>query len=732
MSIFNRGFVGLMIYIIIISCNLLMLKCCEDFKISNTQSILNGYELLSIKQLNDPAIKAQLIHQYNQQQGISVGISWTPGINCLVTSIANDDNGLSVNNETIYLFFGNSALFTASLTANDIHRIGTVGERKFLYDFGEFTSARCVLDNNPGIFGKNCDINNKVILTKPGIYKYQYTSNEEWIDPNDKGNHAKYHIEFTISNFTCYNPTLTVKTSNQDYDLGDENLVVTYIFGNESDSMAQIISCNGRSGDPFCLANAKPGDTCGILGSGVIALCDRDYSCPQYYTPTNEWVNGNSYGFVISNGIEVNNLFCRWAMNIEVTLSCATKSQIVGCNNKEYVTNSYTSTENNAEYLISYLMEIECFNPRITLRTQTSGYDNSNGKYISLYYDSANPTLIGRCGYNNSNFCNVNNGSICNDNIGQTNTCYLSASCFYEYTMPTFPVESYQLFRIVNGPNVASQQSCENTMQISITLACRDAVTPLFFTNEPTLTPTIYPTINPSLTPSKTPTNSPTTQTELPTIITITPSDLPTTMPTLTPTAIPTNAPTNVPTKETIVPTEIPTKSPTIPPTDTSNQPSRTPTGIPTRIPTKSPTKVPSKTPTVKPSKSPTQSPLITSNNNGISNDNMASNSNSFQRLTNGALTALISISITCGLCCCLFSIIFSLYIGYKNNKTKNELNRMMSQKNNGLQGESQNDLQSMHSINKINELLSEVKILKNSLQTPGLNTDLNTNDAIE
>ena len=31
-----------------------------------------------------------------------------------------------------------------------------------MYDFDELTNAGCIINNNPGIFGKNCSVNNKV------------------------------------------------------------------------------------------------------------------------------------------------------------------------------------------------------------------------------------------------------------------------------------------------------------------------------------------------------------------------------------------------------------------------------------------------------------------------------------------------------------------------------------------------------------------------------------------
>ena len=547
-----------LLYILIISYKIWYLKCCEHFIIGNAQSTIAGFNLLSLQELNNPAIKASLIHQYNQLKGLRVSVSWNPGNTCLVTSTVNNYNGIKSDNKIIYLYYNSAAGKPSYVYSSSQYKIGDL-EGRFEYDFDELTNTSCIVNNNPGIFGKNCGVNRRLTLTKPGIYNYYYSSSQRYIS-SPYGAHAKYHIEFIISGFTCYNPTITVQTSNHDYAYTYEDLLVTYIYGKNSSEMTQVRRC-GRYHDTFCSSSVKPGGLCNVYGqTSSTTTCNRNYACPQYYTPTNEWSNGSTYGFVITNGIYVGLQGCSYSMNIEFILSCATNRETItnDASITSYVYNTYTvhatfthtnvknlglfaSAEANAQYLISYYASTTCVNPKITLRTQTGDYDNLNNEHMDLYYDSANPKLIKKCGYGSSNyyFCDVNNGNICNSNIGLSNTCYISASCVYEYSMTTFPAGTYQLFRIRNGAEVTTGHHCVNSMLIAITLACGSANTPLYTTDNPTehstsipsTSPTNIPTSKPTLTPiqtiypTSTPSNNPTfTLPTLPNISNITTS----------------------------------------------------------------------------------------------------------------------------------------------------------------------------------------------------------------
>ena len=323
------------IYGLIVSFNVLHLKCCEEFIIGNAGSTISGYNLLSLTKLNDPAIKASLIHQYNQLQGLTVRIRWRPGNNCLVTSNANNYHGIKSNDRVLYLHQYEGVLKTPSwITTNSLLKIGDLEGRK-KYDFGELTNTSCVINNsgifgNPGIFGKNCGANKRVILKKPGIYNYSYKSSvtSSSLFP---GAHAKYHIEFIIYGFTCYNPTITIKTSNHDYGHADTNkdILVTYIYGRNSSDMTQVTRC-GYGSNTFCLASSKPGDLCNHYGQKTnrFTYCSRLWSCPQYY--------GGTYGFVITNGVNVGLQVCYRSMNVGFVLSCATNKETI--NNDASVT----------------------------------------------------------------------------------------------------------------------------------------------------------------------------------------------------------------------------------------------------------------------------------------------------------------------------------------------------------------------------------------------------------
>ena len=323
------------IYGLIVSFNVLYLKCCDHFAIGNAQYPMREYNLLSLQQLNDPAIKASLIHQYNQLGGLYSRHSWSPGNTCLVTSTVNNYTGIKSNNKILHLYSNSGATKPSWVypgTWGNIHTIGDL-EGRFKYDFDELTNATCIMNNNPGIFGRNCNTNKEVVLTKPGIYNYYYTSLTRHLNDYDYGAHAKYHIKFIISGFTCYNPTITVKTGNHDYASTYRDLLVTYIYGKNSNEMTQVRRCGGDH-DKFCSSSIKPGGSCNINGltaSDGSSVCIRNYACPQYYTPTNEWINGSTYGFVISNGINVSVRGCTisYSMNIEFILSCATNRETI-------------------------------------------------------------------------------------------------------------------------------------------------------------------------------------------------------------------------------------------------------------------------------------------------------------------------------------------------------------------------------------------------------------------
>ena len=135
---------------------------------------------------------------------------------------------------------------------------------------------------------------------------------------------------------------------------------------------------------------------------------------------------------------------------------------------------TYSSQDNGAEYYVAYFLASSCLNPRITLRTQISDYDNSTNGTISLVYDSANPTIIKTCGYQNDLFCQPN-GGLCNIPTNNVN-CSISSACPYEYQADAFPSNTYQLFSVKNGASVTGNNSCGDAMNIQLTIACGSGI----------------------------------------------------------------------------------------------------------------------------------------------------------------------------------------------------------------------------------------------------------------
>ena len=303
---------------------------CENFVISNVEDTLSGYILLSLSQLNDPGIRAQLIHTYSELNGLRSRMTWTANISCLITS---SNNGININGIQQQTFVMDGHTSETSFTNGMLYKIGGLEGETNLDKQMYSESISCMVNNNPGIFGKNCDINDNVVVREPGIYRCSYTSNEamEVAFPDFiTGNHAKYYIQFDVINFTCFHPTITVKTAMMDYGeppVG-EDILVTYIYGNKSDELINIARCgSGIDGGRFCNANSKSGAICDIIGAND--ECGRNFSCPHYYSPSNAWDDGNTYGLVISNGIFVTQQSCQYSMDIEVILSCATQGQTI-------------------------------------------------------------------------------------------------------------------------------------------------------------------------------------------------------------------------------------------------------------------------------------------------------------------------------------------------------------------------------------------------------------------
>ena len=332
-------------FIIVLILCVIIVDSCEDFVLFNAQWTLPGYSLLTISQLNEPGIRALLIQTYNDLGGLrSVG-TWSTGNLCFSTSSA-------IGNGTIFLSIGGTH---QTVFGNDINihgwfntgliyqfRIGDTGStRTTLNDLATWTTDTCIrLASNPGIFGKNCGINNQQTLTKPGVYSYTYSSSE---GPGTyTSNRAKYRIRFTISGFTCYAPTITVKTFMGDYgnpsntNADAEEILTTYIFDvNNVSSIVEVDRC-GDTND-FCDSTSRPGSSCNIVGTQG-GNCSRYVSCPQYYTPVNSWPSGSIREFIVSNGADVHDLTANNCgtdtMNIEFILSCATELvQITNGNN---------------------------------------------------------------------------------------------------------------------------------------------------------------------------------------------------------------------------------------------------------------------------------------------------------------------------------------------------------------------------------------------------------------
>ena len=131
---------------------------------------------------------------------------------------------------------------------------------------------------------------------------------------------------------------------------------------------------------------------------------------------------------------------------------------------------TYSSGDNGAEYHVAYYLQSSCLNPRITLRTQIGDYNDLPDETISLVYDSANPLTIKTCGFENDLFCQPNGGP-CNIAISAT-TCYLGASCPYQYQGTTFPSNTYQLLSVKNGQQANRVAGCIGAMHIQLTIAC--------------------------------------------------------------------------------------------------------------------------------------------------------------------------------------------------------------------------------------------------------------------
>ena len=322
---------------------IVLLNSCEDFVLFNSQSTLPGYSLLTISQLNEPGIRALLIQTYNDLGGLRAAGSWTTGNICFSTSstIGNGNIFLSIGG-TQQTVFGNGVDINGVFNIGEIFQFRDDGStRTTLNDLTAWTTRTCAsFDDNPGIFGKNCGINNQQTITQPGVYSYTYSSNE---GPGTyTSNRAKYRIRFTISGFTCYAPTITVKTFMGDYgnpsntNADAEEILTTYIFDvSDVSSIVEVDRC-GDTND-FCDSTSRPGSSCniaGIQGTG----CSRYVSCPQYYTPVSSWSSGSVREFIVSNGAEVHDLAdnnCGTdTMNIEFILSCATELvQITNGNN---------------------------------------------------------------------------------------------------------------------------------------------------------------------------------------------------------------------------------------------------------------------------------------------------------------------------------------------------------------------------------------------------------------
>ena len=307
---------------------IILLNSWEDFVLYNSQSILAGYSLLTISQLNDPGIRALLIQTYNDLGGLRSAVTWTASIDIVCFSISN--GSLTIGN-SIQIATINGQI-TRSIVVGGIYQLTL---RSTLNDLTIWnTATTCnVINPGPGIFGKNCGINNQVTLTKPGVYSYKYTSSE---GPGTyTGNRAKYRIRFTIFGFTCFAPTITVKTFMGDYDGATEELLVTYVSNiNSPSSIIEVDRC-GDTND-FCDSALRPGNLCNIAGIQG-SDCSRYVSCPQYYTPVNSWAPGSIREFIVSNGAEVHDFFngCG-TMNIEFILSCAFELIQINNGNRAY------------------------------------------------------------------------------------------------------------------------------------------------------------------------------------------------------------------------------------------------------------------------------------------------------------------------------------------------------------------------------------------------------------
>ena len=324
---------------------IIVLNGCEDFRIfdsqaNTTQLFYPEFSLLTISQLNDPGIRALLIQTYNALNGLRIGeiesafIATDP---CFSTSSSPFGN--------VFLYIDGISQIVAKDNGGsdgvyDLSHIiqfrdginGTI--RTTLNDYTTWTTGLCQnLNTSIGIFGKGCNINNQVTVTQPGIYSYIYSSNEE--RGESYSNRAKYRVQFTINDFTCYAPTITVKTFNNDYNDAPESLLVTYIANISSfSSIIEVKRCGHTR--PFCNATSRPGSNCNIPGIQGNS-CDRYVSCPQYYTPTFSWISGSVKEFIVSNSPYVDSISCGPnTMNIEFILSCATELVQITDGNASY------------------------------------------------------------------------------------------------------------------------------------------------------------------------------------------------------------------------------------------------------------------------------------------------------------------------------------------------------------------------------------------------------------
>ena len=323
---------------------IIVLNGCEDFRIfdsrTNTSKPFFEYSLLTISQLNDPGIRALLIQTYNDLGGLRIGeisSSFIATDPCFSTSSSPFGNVFLSIDGMAQIVTKNNAQSDGVFTMNDVIQFrdginGTI--RTTLNDYTTWTTLSCQsLDNSLGIFGKGCDINNQVTLTQPGIYSYIYSSNE--VRGELYSNRAKYRIRFTINHFTCYAPTITVKTFMNDYNDATEELLVTYIANISSLSSVIVVDRCGHV-SPFCNSTSRPGSNCNIPGRQGNS-CDRYVSCPQYYTPTSSWTSGSDKEFIVSNGIGVDRISCGPnTMNIEFILSCATELVQITDGNASY------------------------------------------------------------------------------------------------------------------------------------------------------------------------------------------------------------------------------------------------------------------------------------------------------------------------------------------------------------------------------------------------------------